>query len=91
MASVAGEARRDHSPDKGLLTQWPQEGPRRAWLFENAGLGYAGYSIVQGALFTMGLRDGQEFLIAVDASSGKELWSSPLGRATRMAGVTVLE
>ena len=74
-----GEARRDHSPDKGLLTQWPQEGPRRAWLFENAGLGYAGYSIVQGALFTMGLRDGQEFLIAVDASSGKELWSSPAG------------
>ena len=58
---------------------WPQEGPKRVWLFENAGLGYAGYSIARGSLFTMGLREGQEFLIALDASSGKELWSSPAG------------
>ena len=74
-----GDSRRDHSPDKGLLARWPQEGPKRVWLFEKAGLGYAGYSIAQGSLFTMGLREGQEFLIAVDAASGKELWSTPAG------------
>lgn len=74
-----GESRRDHSPDTGLLSRWPQEGPKRVWLFENAGLGYAGYSIARGSVFTMGLREGQEFLIALDASSGKELWSSPAG------------
>ena len=28
----------------------------------------------------MGLRDGQEFLLAVDASTGKELWSSAAGQ-----------
>ena len=74
-----GEARRDHSPDMGLLGAWPKGGPERVWLFNNAGLGYAGYSIANGTLFTMGLHEGQEFLIAVDASGGTELWRSPAG------------
>lgn len=75
-----GDSRRDHSPDKGLLAQWPQEGPKQVWSFNNAGLGYAGFAIAKNSLFTMGLRDGQEFLIAVDASTGKELWSSSAGQ-----------
>jgi outer membrane protein assembly factor BamB len=75
-----GDSRRDHSPDKGLLARWPKEGPKQVWLFDNAGLGYAGYSIAKDSLFTMGLRDGQEFLIAVNASTGKELWSTPAGQ-----------
>ena len=74
-----GDSRRDHSPDKGLLAQWPQNGPKQVWSFDNAGSGYAGFAISKDSLFTMGLRDGQEFLIAVNASTGKELWSSPAG------------
>ena len=74
-----GDSRRDHSPDKGLPAQWPQNGPKQVWSFDNAGLGYAGFAISKDSLFTMGLRDGQEFLIAVNASTGKELWSSPAG------------
>ena len=75
-----GDSRRDHSPDKGLLAQWPQEGPKQVWSFNNAGSGYAGFAIAKDSLFTMGLRDGMEFLIAVDASTGKELWSSSAGQ-----------
>ncbi len=75
-----GDSRRDHSPDKGLLAQWPQEGPKQVWSFNNAGSGYAGFAIAKDSLFTMGLRDGQEFLIAVNASTGKELWSSSAGQ-----------
>ena len=75
-----GDSRRDHSPDKGLLAQWPQNGPKQVWSFDNAGLGYAGFAIAKDSLFTMGLRDGQEFLIAINASTGKELWSSPAGQ-----------
>lgn len=74
-----GADRRDHSPDQGLLKQWPAAGPKRVWLFDNAGLGYAGYSIVGDRLFTMGLRDEQEFVIAVDTKTGKELWATPAG------------
>lgn len=74
-----GPSRTDHSPDKGLLKQWPEAGPKQVWTFKNAGLGYAGYSIVGGKLFTMGLRDGKEQLIAVNAANGEELWAANAG------------
>jgi outer membrane protein assembly factor BamB len=74
-----GPDRSDRSPDTGLLKQWPAGGPKRLWLNENAGLGYAGYSIVGDKLFTLGLRGDQELLIALDAKTGKELWASPAG------------
>ncbi len=74
-----GPDRNDHSPDTGLLKQWPAGGPRRVWLNEDVGLGYSGYSIVGDKLFTMGLRNDTEFLIAVDAKTGKELWATKVG------------
>ncbi|HAV61675.1 MAG TPA: polyvinylalcohol dehydrogenase, partial [Verrucomicrobiales bacterium] len=78
-AQWRGANRSDHSPDKGLLKSWPDGGPKRVWLNTDVGLGYSGYSIVDGRLFTMGLRDNTEFLIAVDANTGKELWATKVG------------
>lgn len=74
-----GAARDDHSPDTGLLKTWPAGGPSQVWLFKDAGLGYAGFSIADGRLYTMGLRGEQEFLIAIDIATGKEAWSAPAG------------
>jgi len=74
-----GAGREDHSPDTGLLKQWPEGGPKRVWLFEDAGLGYGGYSVAGERLFTVGLRGEDEFLIAVDTREGKELWSVKIG------------
>lgn len=74
-----GPKRDDHSPDTGLLKQWPADGPKRVWLNENIGLGYAGCAVVGNRLFTMGLRGDQEMLLALDAATGKELWAAPIG------------
>lgn len=74
-----GPDRSGRSPDTGLLKQWPAGGPRRLWLFQDAGLGYAGYSVVDGRLFTMGLRGEQEFVITVNVADGKEAWAAPVG------------
>lgn len=74
-----GPNRDDHSPDKGLLKEWPADGPKQRWLYKDAGLGYAGYSIAGGTLFTMGLRGDREFLIALDADKGVEKWATPVG------------
>lgn len=74
-----GPKRDDHSPDTNLLRKWPEGGPKRVWLFENAGLGYAGYSIVAGKLFTIGLRGDEEFLIALNTGAGTEIWAAPVG------------
>jgi outer membrane protein assembly factor BamB len=63
----------------GLLKSWPEGGPRQRWLFENCGAGYAGFSVVDGRLFTMGGREGVCQLLALDANTGEELWAVPMG------------
>lgn len=73
-----GANRNDTSGEVGLLKQWPAGGPKRLWLFENAGTGYAGFSIAGGKLFVMGTRDDKEVLMALDANTGKESWAAPL-------------
>ncbi len=74
-----GADRTDVSKETGLLKNWPADGPKRVWLNENAGLGYSGYAIVEGTLYTMGARDAVEYVIAIDAATGKEKWSSEAG------------
>ena len=76
-----GPDRSDVSKETGLLKQWPEGGPKRLWLFKNAGNGYSGPSIVGGKLFTMGARDQSEFIIALDANTGTELWAAKVGSA----------
>jgi outer membrane protein assembly factor BamB len=74
-----GPDRSDVSKETGLLKSWPAEGPKRVWLFENAGSGYSGPAIADGKFFTVGTRDGSEILLVLDANTGKELWTAKLG------------
>ncbi|MEZ6095428.1 MAG: PQQ-binding-like beta-propeller repeat protein [Pirellulaceae bacterium] len=74
-----GADRSDRSQETGLLQNWPEGGPKKVWTNENAGLGYAGFAVVDGRLFTLGLFDDKEFGLCLDANSGEELWRCPLG------------
>jgi outer membrane protein assembly factor BamB len=74
-----GADRTDVSKETGLLKSWPAGGPKRIWLYENGGNGYSGPAIAGGKLFTIGTRDGNEVLLALDANTGKELWFASLG------------
>ncbi len=74
-----GPNRDDVSKEKGLLQSWPAGGPKRIWLYENAGQGYGGPAVVDGKLFIMGTRGDNEALVALEANSGKELWSAEIG------------
>lgn len=75
-----GTDRSGVSQETGLLKTWPAGGPKRVWLYGRAGLGYSGPAIANGKLFTLGTRDGNEVLLALDAETGKELWTASLGR-----------
>jgi outer membrane protein assembly factor BamB len=74
-----GAARDDKSTETGLLKEWPADGPKLDWIFKDAGLGYSGYAIVGGTIYTMGARDAVEYVIAVDAKTGREKWSAEAG------------
>jgi len=70
----------DHSPDKGLLKKWPDEGPKQVWLFKDAGIGYSGPAISNGRFITMGERDGEIHVIAIDTKNGKEVWNTKFAK-----------
>lgn len=75
-----GPDRTDVSTEKGLSKAWPKDGPKRVWMYRNAGLGYAGFSVANGIVYTMGAREQQEFAIAIDANTGKEKWATKVGK-----------
>ena len=74
-----GAGRVGHSPDTSILAPWPKSGPKQAWIFKDAGIGYSSFSIVGTRLFTMGARQESEQVICLDATTGKELWATSLG------------
>lgn len=45
------------STETGLLKKWPKSGPPLLWTAKDLGIGYAGISIQNGQIFTMGERD----------------------------------
>ena len=71
------------SKETGLLKQWAPEGPPLVWKATGAGFGYSSFAITNGRLYTMGLRGDQEFVVAFDVATGKELWATPNGKAFR--------
>ncbi|NNE92460.1 MAG: PQQ-binding-like beta-propeller repeat protein [Verrucomicrobiales bacterium] len=66
------------SPDKGLLKTWPANGPEKVWTYENAGNGYASVSVSGGKVFTIGTRESDVVVIALDEATGNELWSKKI-------------
>jgi outer membrane protein assembly factor BamB len=74
-----GPDRSGVSTETGLLKAWPKDGPKLLWTFKNAGLGFSGPAIVGNRLYTLGVRDEQTFVIAVDVTGGKEIWSTKIG------------
>jgi outer membrane protein assembly factor BamB len=74
-----GPDRTNISKETGVLKTWPASGPKLAWTFDNAGIGFAGPAVVGDRLYTMGARGGTEFLYALDTKNGKEVWATEIG------------
>lgn len=81
-----GPRRDGLSADKGLLKSW-DAAPKLAWKATGLGEGYASISIADGRIFTMGDRDGDQYVIALSlADEGKELWATKIGKGGGGAG-----
>lgn len=75
-----GPDRDGKSPESGLLASWPESGPEKIWQVESLGEGYSSLSFANGMLFTQGVKDGKQYLIALDAETGKTAWDTEHGR-----------
>lgn len=74
-----GLKRDGHSPESGLLQEWPAGGPPRIWKTNGLGAGYSSVAVAGGRIFTMGDRADSSFVHAYDLR-GKPLWSAKVGK-----------
>lgn len=75
-----GVNRDGKSAEQGLLKAWPQGGPRLAWRASGLGEGYSSFAVSGGKLYTLGARDGAEYVMAFDEATGRKLWEVAHGR-----------
>jgi len=50
-----GPTRNGHYPDRGLLKQWPESGPKKLWVYENLGIGFSSPVIANGKIYVTGM------------------------------------
>ena len=83
-----GPDRTGVSPEKGLLTAWPKGGPTLAWTFKDAGIGFSPVSVSKGVVYTLGTdhKFADEYVIALDEKTGKELWRAKIGPVAALQG-----
>ncbi len=76
-----GPDRNAISREKGLLQEWPENGPPLAWRIEGIGGGDSAPAVAGGKLFGLSNRDGKEIVWALSEEDGKEVWATALGDA----------
>ncbi len=74
-----GPDRNAVSRERGLLQEWPKDGPPLAWKVQGLGGGYGAPSVAAGRIFGMSNRVGDEVVWALSEKDGKELWVTRLG------------
>lgn len=72
-----GPARNGISAEKGILSVWPMNGPAEVWRVAG-GVGQAGIAVSRGRVFTLVQKEGQQWLVALDLTTGKSLWQMPI-------------
>ena len=67
--------------EKGLLKQWPKEGPKLVLQLKDIGSGYSTPSVVGDRLYLMS-NEGMdnEFVFALQTSDGQRAWSTSVGK-----------
>jgi outer membrane protein assembly factor BamB len=68
------------SPETGLLTKWPADGPKVLWKYPG-GDGYSTVAVAKGRAITQVQHDGSEFVLALDAAKGTKLWETRIAKA----------
>jgi outer membrane protein assembly factor BamB len=75
---IGGPRRDGVSAETGLLRSWPAAGPRVVWR-RPLGEGFSGVAAVGGRLYTMDSDATTEFVLALDAATGAEVWRRAVG------------
>ncbi|HEX6960559.1 MAG TPA: PQQ-binding-like beta-propeller repeat protein [Lacipirellula sp.] len=77
-----GPNRNGISEETGLLTEWPEEGPKVLWQRDNLGGGFSTPAVVENRLYILGSSDlDNEFVQALDVDkNGEQIWQTRVGK-----------
>jgi len=70
-----GPHRNGVSAETGLIDAFPKDGPKLLWRVKG-GVGMGGVAISRGKAVTMVQTEGKQRALAIDATTGKRLWST---------------
>lgn len=77
---LLGPDRNGISAETGLIDDWPQNGPKEVFRVPG-GVGMSGLAISRGMLITLVQKSGKQFVVALDAKTGKSKWETPVAPA----------
>lgn len=83
-----GSNRDGVAEQESIRTDWKARPPQLLWTVDGMGEGYASVSIADGVLYTTGNNPQGQQVVAVDALTGKSLWSQTLTEAPPKHGYT---
>ncbi len=75
-----GPNRDGKSPDRGLLKQWPPDGPPLMWQRNDVGKGFASVAVVDETIYVTGTV-GDSLMIFALGLDGQPKWKTPFGPA----------
>ena len=82
-----GTDRNAISKEKGLLQEWPKDGPPLAWKSKALGGGDSAPSVAAGGIFGMSNRGGDEIVWCLSEKDGSEVWAKKIGPAHQQRGM----
>ncbi len=66
-----------------MLQSWQAGGPKVAWKATELGTGYSSVVVGRGRLFTMGRKESDVVVTALDTATGKRVWTRKIGETSR--------
>ena len=75
-----GPLRDGHSPETGLLQEWPKDGPKLLWQVQAIGAGYSTPAVVADHLYLLGSDASRESVYALNVKDGSQVWAVKSGQ-----------
>ncbi len=79
-AQWRGPVRDGHSPETGLLQEWPTDGPKLLWQATNVLGGYSTPAVAGERIYLLGSETGEESVLALAVKDGSRVWAAKLGK-----------
>lgn len=69
------------SQEKGLLKEWPQDGPKLLWEVKDLGSGFSTPAVVGDRMYLLSNKGiDNEFVAALSTADGKPIWTARIGK-----------